>query len=130
MMDAQTRRYVRKRAGQRCEYCQLHQDQSPLVPLQIEHVIPKKHGGTDTEDNLALACIDCNLAKSSNLTGIDPDTGRVTVLFHPRTEKWPDHFEQRGLLILGKTDIGRTTVRVLNMNADEQLQLRDVLRGT
>ena len=75
MMDAQTRRYVRKRAGQRCEYCQLHQDQSPLVPLQIEHVIPKKHGGTDTEDNLALACIDRNLAKSSNLTGILPLTG-------------------------------------------------------
>ena len=130
MMDAKTRHDVRERAGQRCEYCQLHQDQSPLVPLQIEHVIPKKHGGTDTEDNLALACIDCNLAKSSNLTGIDPDTGRITVLFHPRTETWSAHFEQRGLLILGKTDVGRTTVRVLNMNADEQLQLRDVLRGT
>ena len=130
MMDAKTRHDVRERAGQRCEYCQLHQDQSPLVPLQIEHVVPKKHGGTDTEDNLALACIDCNLAKSSNLTGIDPDTGRITVLFHPRTEKWSAHFEQRGLLILGKTDVGRTTVRVLNMNADEQLQLRDVLRGT
>ena len=130
MMDAKTRHDVRERAGQRCEYCQLHQDQSPLVPLQIEHVIPKKHGGTDTEDNLALACIDCNLAKSSNLTGIDPDTGRITVLFHPRTENWSDHFERRGLLILGKTDVGRTTVRVLNMNADEHVQLRDVLRGT
>ena len=85
MMDAKTKRHIRKRAGQRCEYYQLQQDQSPLVPLQLEHVVPKKHGGTDAEDNLALACIDCNLAKSSNLTGIDPETGRVTLLFHPRT---------------------------------------------
>ena len=129
MMDAKTKRHIRKRAGQRCEYCQLHQDQSPLVPLQLEHVVPKKHGGTDAEDNLALACIDCNLAKSSNLTGIDPETGRVTLLFHPRTQTWSDHFERRGLLILGKTDVGRTTVRVLNMNSDEQIQLRDVQRG-
>lgn len=129
-MDGKTRSLVRKRAGQRCEYCQLHQDQSPLAALQIEHIIPKKHGGADTEDNLALACIDCNLAKSSNLTGIDPESGRVTSLFHPRTQHWPDHFERRGLLILGKTDIGRTTVRVLNMNSDEQVQLRDVQRGS
>ena len=129
-MDAKTKRDVRQRAGFRCEYCQLHQDQSPLAPLQIEHVIPKKHGGADTEANLALACIDCNLAKSSNLTGIDPDTGDVTVLFHPRSQLWLDHFERRGLLILGKTDVGRTTVRVLNMNSDDQIQLRDVLRGT
>lgn len=94
MMDARTRRHVRKRAGHRCEYCRLHQDQSPLARLQIEHIIPKKHGGIDVEDNLALACIDCNLAKSSNLTGIDPDTGRVTALFHPRTQTWSDHFER------------------------------------
>ncbi len=129
MTDANTRRQVSLRAGQRCEYCHLHQDQSPLAMLQIEHIIPRKHGGSDNEDNLALACIDCNLAKSSNLTGIDPQTGRVTLLFHPRTQNWSDHFEQRGPFILGKTDIGRTTVRVLNMNSDEQVQLRDVSRG-
>lgn len=129
MMDAKTKRHIRERANHRCEYFQLHQEQSPLVPLQLEHIVPKKHGGTDNEDNLALACIDCNLAKSSNLTGIDPETGHVTLLFHPRNQIWSDHFEWRGILILGKTDVGRTTVRVLNMNSDEQIQLRDVQRG-
>jgi len=127
-MDAKTKRFVRERAGRSCEYCHLHQDHSPLVPLQIKHIIPKKHGGKDTDDNLALACIDCNLAKSSNLTGIDPETSVVTPLFHPRTQNWLEHFERRGLLIIGKTDVGRTTVRVMNMNSEEQIQLRAVLR--
>ena len=75
---------VRARAGNRCEYCQLHQDDSLLAALHIEHIVPKKHGGSDDTDNLALACIDCNLHKGSNLTGIDPETNEVTELFHPR----------------------------------------------
>jgi hypothetical protein len=54
----------------------------------------------------------------------------VTPLLHPRKQTWSDHFERQGLLIVGKTDIGRTIVRVLDMNSDEQLQLRDVLRGS
>ena len=63
-MDAATRRLVRARAGNRCEYCGLPQDESPLAALQIEHVIPKKHGGTDDPDNLALACIDCAISRN------------------------------------------------------------------
>jgi len=63
--------------------------------LQIEHVIPKKHDGTDEPENLALACIDCNLAKGSNLAGIDPKTGRIVPLYNPRRQRWADHFERQ-----------------------------------
>src|SRR5215471_13636674 len=87
-MDTSTRALVRERAGNRCEYCQLHQDDSPLAVLHVEHIIPKKHGGSDDPDNLALACIDCNLHKGPNLTGIDPETNEVTELFHPRHHWW------------------------------------------
>ncbi len=52
----------------------------------IEHIVPKIHGGTDSPDNLALACIDCNPHKGTNLTGIDPEMGEVTGLFHPRRQ--------------------------------------------
>ena len=52
MIDAATRRLVRERAGNRCEYCGLHQDHSPLATLQIEHVNPRKHGGTDAVENV------------------------------------------------------------------------------
>ena len=123
-MKAATKDLVRQRAGQRCEYCQLRQQDSPLAALQIEHIIPKKHGGSDEVDNLALACIDCNLRKGPNLTGIDPETGDIVELFDPRRQSWVDHFEWRGIYIVGRTATGRTTVRVLNMNSDDQLALR------
>jgi len=48
----------------------------------------------------------------------------VTELFHPRRQQWRDHFVWDGIYIIGKTAIGRTTVRVLDMNADDQLALR------
>jgi 5-methylcytosine-specific restriction endonuclease McrA len=96
-MEARTRAHVRERGGNVCEYCRLHQDDSPLAALHIEHIIPKVHGGSDDLDNLALACIDCNLHKGTNLTGIDPQTNRITELFHPRRHKWDDHFEWQGI---------------------------------
>ena len=123
-MQESTRVLVRERAGNRCEYCQLHQNDSPLAALHIEHIIPKKHGGSDDLFNLALACIDCNLHKGANLTGIDPDTDEITELFHPRRHQWKDHFLWDGIYIVGQTAVGRTTVRVLEMNADDQLALR------
>ena len=123
-MNESTKAFVRERAGNRCEYCRLHQDDSPLAVLHIEHIIPKKHGGTDDTDNLALACIDCNLHKGSNLTGIDPETDEITELFHPRRHEWEEHFEWQGIFVVGLTAIGRTTVRVFNMNSDDQLSFR------
>ena len=115
---------VRQRAGDRCEYCALRQEDSPLASLHLEHIIPRKHGGTDDPENLCLACIDCNLHKGPNLTGIDPESGCVTELFHPRRQQWEEHFEWQGIRIAGKTPEGRTTVRVLEMNSDEQIDLR------
>lgn len=123
-MSAGIRVLVRERAGNACEYCQLHQRDSPLASLHLEHIVPKVHGGGGDLDNLALACVDCNLHKGTNLTGIDPETGLVTQLFHPRQGQWSEHFEWVGIHIHGKTAIGRTTVRVLNMNSEDQLALR------
>ena len=72
MISAQIRAQVRQRAQNACEYCHPPQDDSPLAALHVEHIIPKIHGGSDDVENLALACIDCNLHKGTNLTGIDP----------------------------------------------------------
>lgn len=125
-MNESTKARVRERAGNCCEYCQLPQIDSPLAPLQIEHVIPVKHGGTDDIENLALACIDCNLRKGPNLTGIDPATDTITRLFNPRSDRWDDHFHWDRIYVRGKSASGRNTVRVLGMNSDEQLALRSV----
>ena len=92
MLTSQIRAQVRERAQNACEYCHLHQDDSPLATLHIEHIIPKIHGGSDDIDNLALACIDCNLHKGTNLTGIDPETNALAELFHPRRQEWKRAF--------------------------------------
>ena len=123
-MNAATRSQVCRRADFRCEYCGLHQDQSPLAALHVEHIPPRKHGGSDDSDNLALACIDCNLHKGSNVAGYDPKTGRLTELFHPRSQSWHEHFERQGAMIVGKTPIGRTTIEILQLNDEKRLQLR------
>jgi hypothetical protein len=127
-VDAATRQMVRQRASDRCEYCGLRQEQSPLAALHIEHIVPKKHGGGDDPDNLALACIDCNLHKGTNIAGYDPVTGELTELFHPRRHEWDKHFRWDGVMIVGVTAIGRTTVNVLQLNAEEQVQLRTVFK--
>ena len=123
-MDANLRVAVRDRAGQRCEYCHRSQADSPLIAFHVEHIIPRKHGGSSELDNLALACPDCNLHKGSDLAGIDPETGSVVRLFDPRTQNWQEHFAWDGMRITGWTAIGRATVRVLDLNSPDRLRLR------
>ena len=125
-MDAATRQLVRKRAGDRCEYCGIRQDESPFAALHIEHIIPRKHGGTDAPNNLALACVDCNLHKGSNVAGYDPLTGALTELFHPRRDVWTHHFARSGAIIVGRTATGRTSVDVLQLNSEEHVRRRIV----
>jgi HNH endonuclease len=117
---------VARRAKHCCEYCQLPQADSPLANHHVEHIRPRKHGGTDDAENLALACIDCNLHKGSNLAGIDPETAALTLLFHPRLDRWAAHFIRVGPWIQGITAIGRTTANVLCMNSDDQIELRSI----
>jgi hypothetical protein len=54
-MDAAARRRVRARAGRRCEYRRIHEDDEPFA-FHLEHIIPKKHGGNDHASNLAWSC--------------------------------------------------------------------------
>jgi 5-methylcytosine-specific restriction endonuclease McrA len=122
-MDGKTRDYVRSRAGGRCEYCLLRQEQTGLAH-HIEHIVAKQHGGTDDTDNLALACNRCNACKGPNLTGIDSETSSLVPLFHPRQDSWEEHFEFQQARIVGKTPKGRATVSVLQMNDERRLERR------
>jgi hypothetical protein len=44
-MDARLRAQVRDRAGGRCEYCRIHEDEDPFFTFPIDHVIAQQHGG-------------------------------------------------------------------------------------
>jgi hypothetical protein len=123
-MDASARELVWSRAGHRCEYCRIHQEDEPCFRLQVEHIVAKQHGGTDDPDNLALACHHDNEHKGPNLSGIDPETGKAVRLFHPRLQGWSRHSRFEGPVIVGRTQCGRATVAVLALNAQDRLELR------
>jgi len=123
-MAAATRRLVRARAGMRCEYCRIHEDDEPFA-FHIEHIIAKKHQGEDDPANLAWSCHNCNLAKGPNLSG--RVGGEVVPLFHPRQHKWSRHFRWQGAVLAAKTKCGRATIQVLNINADDRVRLREIL---
>ena len=125
-MDDDLARHVRERAAGRREYRRLPQDAS-YVPFEIDHIIARKHGGPTVASNLANACWYCNGFKGSDISGLDPKTRKLTRLFHPRRHKWGHHFRYDGLLLIGRTAIGRTTIRVPRINRDEAIALRESL---
>ena len=92
--------------------------------FHVEHIIARRHGGPDNDDNLAWACIFCNLYKGPNLSSFDPDTGALTRLFHPRRDRWEEHFRLEGALMVGLTPVGRTTCWLLEMNSEILTSLR------
>jgi HNH endonuclease len=117
-------RLVQTRAESRCEYCRLPKSAS-FLPFQIDHIRAEKHGGITAEHNLALACPHCNRYKGPNIAGVEG--GNLVRLFHPRLDRWQEHFRTDHGWIYGVTPIGRVTVQVLAMNRPDQLLIRTEL---
>ena len=110
-------RRVAQDAAHRCGYC-LSSEVVTGTPLTIEHLIPHALGGPTEIGNLWLACWSCNLSKGARISALDPQSGRSVRLFNPREQIWNEHFawEDSGVRILGKTEIGRATVEALRLN--------------
>lgn len=125
-ISASLRRLVVQRASGLCEYCRIHQTFS-IYSHEVDHVIALKHGGQTTQENLVLACLPCNRHKGSDLTSLDPITGKITPLFNPRTQVWSEYFALEGGFIKGLNATGRTTLFLLKMNESRRLQLRQAL---
>ena len=83
--------------------------------MHIEHIFPN---GSNQLDNLCLSCSNCNLSKGIVTSARDPETGTISSLFNPRTEKWDEHFRwiEGGEKLQGKTPTGRVTIIRLKMN--------------
>lgn len=123
-MEELVRQLVRERAGNRCEYCRLPQQIGATVRFHIEHIRPCQHGGNDDPANLALACPTCNWNKGPNMSAVDPKTDILSPLFNPRSDRWREHFALVGLEIVGLTNVGRATLRLLRMNDPEYVEVR------
>jgi hypothetical protein len=125
-LSASIERQVRRRAREICEYCRFPQALFRL-PFEIEHIVARKHQGTDALDNLCLACPYCNRFKGPNIAGVDPVTEQITRLFNPRTDEWHEHFRWEGPVLFGLTAIGRTTIAVLAINLPLHVAIRERL---
>jgi hypothetical protein len=125
-IPATLRKLVFERAGGRCEYCGLPAN-AVYLAHEIDHIRAEKHGGKTIERNLCLSCYFCNYYKGSDLASIDPETDETELLFHPRLDRWSDHFVLDGAVIKPLTAKGRATARLLRFNDEERILEREIL---
>lgn len=125
-MNALLIRLIWERAQGRCEYCQVGQE-FERTTFEIDHIISQKHEGPTIAENLALSCPHFNVFKGSDISGLDPRTGKLTPLFHPRRQKWSRHFRWEGPYLRGRKASGRVTVSLLKINDAFRVELRGEL---
>jgi len=125
-VSATLRRQVIERASGLCEYCLIHQRDAHFT-FQVDHIISRKQRGPTKASNLALACLRCNVAKGTDPAAYIGRPRRLVRLYHPRDDRWSDHFLLEGPRIAPLTDIGEATVRLLDLNASDRLLLRRAL---
>ncbi len=58
----EVREYLLEKWGRRCAYCE-----TTDVPLEIDHILCRKLGGTHRVSNLTIACQPCNTRKGAHL---------------------------------------------------------------
>ena len=111
----------------RCAYCHSPVELTVAI-FEIEHIKPQSKGGSDELDNLCLACPTCNRYKGSQTEVIDPETNKSTSIFHPRHQKWSQHFvwDEKSGEIIGKTAVGKATVELLKINRPRLTRLRQL----
>lgn len=118
-ISATLRRQFRERAQNRCEYCQIHEEETEFG-CEVDHILSEKHGGSTVVENLALACFFCNRNKGSDIGSVrSSDDPALIRFFNPRIDSWEAHFERDSeFRIVGRTDIGRVTARIFGFNAE------------
>ena len=111
------RRRLLAEARGRCAYCR-----TPIsisgARLVVDHIVPEAAGGQTEIENLCLACHSCNEFKGARVASEDSVTRKVVALFHPRRQRWSEHFRWSldGTEVVGITPIGRATSIALKMN--------------
>jgi len=60
-------------------------DSEPTYPHEPDHIIAVRHSGSTTATNLAYACFECDRAKGTDISSLDPEMGALTPLYNSRT---------------------------------------------
>lgn len=116
-LPADLRKQLEDVDDHRCAYCQTTQANSGQ-PMVVDHILPETQGGDTAFHNLCFACRRCNEYKGAQTAAIDPLTGEMTPIFHPRHDRWQEHFawDESTILLVGLTQNGRATIIALNIN--------------
>jgi hypothetical protein len=127
-ITSQLKNDVVERAKGCCEYCR-SQARFAMQSFSVEHIVPRSRDGKTEIENLALACQGCNNHKYTKTEGRDPVSGDLVPLYHPRAQRWRDHFawNEDCTLIIGLTPVGRATAEALCLNREGLINLRRVL---
>ena len=126
-VDKAARQFAAERANGICEYC-LVAEEDGYFRFHIDHIVSLKHGGASVTENLALACAFCNSYKGIDIATLSPITNELIRFYNPRVDRWNRHFGLNDELIIPKTEIGEATVRILQMNHDDRILERLVLK--
>jgi len=75
-----------------CQYCGLNAskdfDTWWYANFNIDHIKPRRHGGTDDPSNLALSCHTCNLYKKDSLCHSLEEAREIIGKKRQQAEKW------------------------------------------
>lgn len=116
-----------KRANNCCEYGHIPHIDS-YYGFQVDHIVSRKHGRKTVLTNLAYACPDCNSYKGTDLGTYLTSSLIITRFFHPRLDKWEDHFQtDHSGLIFALTDIGNATIKIFQINHPDRIIERQLL---
>lgn len=81
-----TRQNVFERDKNTCQYCGKKFDRKDL---NIDHVVPRQHGGLTSWTNVVCSCIDCNRRKANRT----PEQAHMHLIRKPKKPRWRPFLE-------------------------------------
>ncbi len=81
-----TRQNVFERDKNTCQYCGKKFERKDL---NIDHVVPRQHGGLTTWTNVVCSCIDCNSLKANRT----PEQAKMHLIRKPKKPRWRPFLE-------------------------------------
>ena len=116
-LSNELRKRLEEADNRHCAYCHATEANTGQ-PMTVDHIMPENQRGSTEFDNLCFCCRRCNEFKGAQIKAQDPLTAEIVSLYHPRRQKWFEHFEwdETGAVMIGLTAVGRATIIASNMN--------------
>jgi len=95
-MKPDPRQHIYERDNFTCRYCGwsgvTNFDQGLLGSLTIDHVVPKKHGGSEEDSNLVVACHVCNMLKGQEKCSSIENDREIIARKRAKYRTWFENF--------------------------------------